>query len=79
MLSKRSGGMTPQQNFENKKFENIGITLPPPTPGEDQRLYDPILSGTERIFSVPDGTGARSGVLEQYIKEFKGNRVCARI
>lgn len=70
MYNRRAGGAPVRD------FEDIEITLPPPVPGEDQSLYAPILCGTEKIFSVPEDAESGSNVLNQYLKEFRGQNVC---
>ena len=75
MVTKRNG-----RNFlPPHGAPDIEIELPPPVRGEDQSLYDKILSGTEKIFSLPEQIEDNSTVLKTYLTGFRGKKVCVAL
>ncbi len=75
MAVKRDG----RNSLPQYRMPDIEIELPPPVRGEDQSLYGKILSGTEKIFSLPDEIGGGSTVLKSYLTGFRGKKVCVAL
>lgn len=75
MAVKRDG----RNSLPRYRAPDIEIELPPPVRGEDQSLYDKILSGTEKIFSLPEQIEDSSTVLKTYLTGFRGKKVCVAL
>ena len=66
-------------NIDSCNYDDL--ILPPDAEGEEKTVYDAIirtngLSGTEKIFSVPQNSNNSSTVLKQYLQNFCGKNVC---
>ena len=66
-------------NIDSRNYDDL--ILPPDAEGEEKTVYDAIirtngLSGTEKIFSVPQNSNNSSTVLKQYLQNFCGENVC---